>query len=64
MQTQQENVFMQEFDEWLLRMIQGPECLPVNETDNTVDWLILMLSFIRYILAGKEVDLDWVQLLS
>ena len=59
-QTQKENVFMQEFDERLLRVIQSAERLPVDEADDTVDGLELMLRFVRDVLAGKEVDLEWV----
>lgn len=63
MQAQEEDMLMHEFYERLLREVLGAEGLPVDETEDTVDRLKLVLSFIRYVLACQEVNLDWVELL-
>ncbi len=52
MQTQEENVFVQEFDEGLLWVIQSAESLPVDEADHTVDGLELMLCFVGDVFAS------------
>ena len=53
MQAQEEDMFVHEFDERLLREVLGAECLPVDETEDTVDRLKLVLSFIGDVLAGQ-----------
>jgi hypothetical protein len=53
MQTQEEDVLVHKFDERLLREVLGAEGLPVDETEDTVDRLKLMLSFIGDVLAGQ-----------
>ena len=53
MQTQEEDMLVHEFDERLLREVLGAEGLPVDETEDTVDRLKLVLSFIGDVLAGK-----------
>ena len=53
MQTQEEDMFVHEFDERLLWEVLGAEGLPVDETEDTVDRLKLVFSFVGDILAGK-----------
>lgn len=46
-------MLVHEFDERLLWEVLGAEGLPVDETEDTVDRLKLVLSFIGDVLAGQ-----------
>jgi hypothetical protein len=54
---QKKNVFVHEFNERLLRVVQGAETFTIDKTHHTVNRLEFVFSFVRNVLACEQVDL-------
>ena len=53
---------MHEFDERLLREVKRTEAFAIYELKLAMDWLKLVLRFVRDVLACHQVNLERIQL--